>query len=85
MSHRIINAGETARLLGVSVEKFRLMRKEGKFPVKPLPYCKSRYDSKAVEQWLDGVSKIKEESADILATLKQRRLQNGAGENAIRH
>lgn len=83
--NRILNIGQVQELLGVSHEKFRQMRKEGKFPVKPLPYCKSRYDSKAVVQWLDGVSKIKEESADILATLKQRRLQNGAGENAIRH
>lgn len=72
-------------MLGVSVEKFRLMRQDKAFPIKPLPYCKSRYDSKAIETYLDSAGNIKRESANILATLKQRRLNNGDGENALHH
>lgn len=76
------NVSETAEMLGVSTEKFRVMRKDSRFPLKPLPYCKNRFYIKAIEQYLDKASEIKTESEtddDIIF----RRLAGGEGAREI--
>lgn len=82
--NRILNISQTAHMLGVCLEKFRQMRQQG-FPVKPLPYCKSRYDSKAIELYLDSQSNIKPQSVDYDAILEKRLAERGNGKNEIRH
>lgn len=83
MDRLTLNTKETAQLLGVSAEKFRLMRKDNNFPVKPLPYCKSRYYRKAVEQYLDKATNIKPDSTDWDSMLLRRLQINGDIQNEI--
>ena len=79
-----LNTRETAQLLGVSAEKFRLMRKDKNFPIKPLPYCKSRYYKKAIEQYLDNATNIKPDSTDWDSVFLKRLENNGDIQNEIR-
>jgi hypothetical protein len=64
MERLTANIKETAQMLGVSTETFRLMRRDPNFPLKPLPYCKSRYYIKSIIQYLDKSSGFKPESAN---------------------
>lgn len=74
---RIVTTKEAAQLLGVCPQKFLTMRRTGAFPIKPVPYCHTRYDRNAIESYLDSLSKETDVPEDeklnqlILSRLKQ--------------
>jgi predicted DNA-binding transcriptional regulator AlpA len=55
---RAWNAHQLAGYLGVSDTKFAELRKQKNFP-QPLPYG-SRWDRKAIDEWLDTVGGLKD-------------------------
>tara|TARA_Y100000031_G_C7944718_1_gene258721 strand:- start:240 stop:497 length:258 start_codon:yes stop_codon:yes gene_type:complete len=57
VSPRVLNTEQSASYIGTGVSKFNDMRKNGVFPVEPLPY--GRYwDRHKIDDWLDEIGGI---------------------------
>lgn len=81
---RVITTKEAASLLGVCPQKFHQMRRMGVFPVKPLPYCDTRYDRHAIESYLDSLSKQMDPNDDEkLNELVMSRIKNGKNKRKV--